>query len=416
MRAKLRSRLLLNTAYTYTSSEYLIILRRTMRFMIRASRCCAGRNIPRRHCCLIWAKLGREFGREFCGRRADSDFDGFGIDHAAGYVRAMLGMVRGASALTPYVNIENALDGGTTKWSDIRVADEFSGRGKISDWRRTGRRRRFDGRRRRGRDAHATAGRLPALPFQSQCLGSNGRLISTVAVELAEAHFHFLDRRRGRVAEDGIAADYFDVFETPPVGGDGDFQADGAADPTILQIRGVGRIDADDERAFGAGGVSDGERLHAFHAGAGTDVADGAFGFGDGGYDLGVGADGFGHQAFAGEDEGLIVPLLQLVVGLTEIVAQEGFVRRFSRVFRLPVRCARRRTCYFSSTDRGSRVRGRKWNPLLTPGLAMTFTSAGERAGREEDLVHPVAARNAFRYLHRVLLSTVGGLRNVGWS
>ena len=45
------------------------------------------------------------------GRRPDSDFDGFGIDHAAGYVRADVG---GWYALWPrvtlYANVENALD------------------------------------------------------------------------------------------------------------------------------------------------------------------------------------------------------------------------------------------------------------------------------------------------------------------
>ena len=45
------------------------------------------------------------------GRRPDSDFLGFGIDHAAGYVRVDLGgwyAVR--PRVTAYVNIENALD------------------------------------------------------------------------------------------------------------------------------------------------------------------------------------------------------------------------------------------------------------------------------------------------------------------
>jgi iron complex outermembrane receptor protein/vitamin B12 transporter len=45
------------------------------------------------------------------GRRSDSDFDSFGIDHAAGYVRADLG---GWYAIHPrvtaYVNAENAFD------------------------------------------------------------------------------------------------------------------------------------------------------------------------------------------------------------------------------------------------------------------------------------------------------------------
>ena len=47
----------------------------------------------------------------FVGRRADSDFYGFGIDHAAGYVRVDLG---GSYAVRPritaFANVENALD------------------------------------------------------------------------------------------------------------------------------------------------------------------------------------------------------------------------------------------------------------------------------------------------------------------
>src|SRR5207253_11445411 len=50
-------------------------------------------------------------GASVVGRRPDSDFLGFGIDHAAGYVRADLG---GWYAITPritaYVNVENVLN------------------------------------------------------------------------------------------------------------------------------------------------------------------------------------------------------------------------------------------------------------------------------------------------------------------
>ncbi len=112
VQAKLRSRLFLNTAYTYTSTQILEnpapinslynpgepLLRR-----------------PRHSATLLLSYLGTRWGGNiggsFVGRRPDSDFLGFGIDHAAGYVRADLG---GWYALHPrvtaYVNVENALD------------------------------------------------------------------------------------------------------------------------------------------------------------------------------------------------------------------------------------------------------------------------------------------------------------------
>ncbi len=112
LRAKLRSRLLLNTAYTYTSSEYLEnpapydpvynpgqpLLRR-----------------PKHSATELLSYLGNRWGANlsgsFVGRRADSDFDGFGIDHAAGYVRVDLGGWYAVHPrVTAYINIENALD------------------------------------------------------------------------------------------------------------------------------------------------------------------------------------------------------------------------------------------------------------------------------------------------------------------
>ncbi len=112
IRAKLRPRLLLNTAYTYTSSQYLDnpspydpiydpgqpLLRR-----------------PKHSATALLsyssARWGANLGGSFVGRRADSDFYGFGIDHAAGYVRVDFG---GWYALRPritaFANVENALD------------------------------------------------------------------------------------------------------------------------------------------------------------------------------------------------------------------------------------------------------------------------------------------------------------------
>jgi vitamin B12 transporter len=116
VQAKIRPRLLLNTAYTYTSSEYLDnpspydavydpgqpLLRR-----------------PKHSGTLLLSYLGSRWGANlggsFVGRRADSDFYGLGIDHpidhAAGYARVDLGgWYAVTSRITGFVNIETALD------------------------------------------------------------------------------------------------------------------------------------------------------------------------------------------------------------------------------------------------------------------------------------------------------------------
>ena len=112
LQARFRPRLLFNTAYTYTSSQYLDnpapydpiynpgqpLLRR-----------------PKHSATTMLSYLGNRWGANlagsFVGRRADSDFDNFGIDHAAGYVRADLGgWFAITHRLTTYLNIQNALD------------------------------------------------------------------------------------------------------------------------------------------------------------------------------------------------------------------------------------------------------------------------------------------------------------------
>lgn len=112
LRAKLRSRLFLNGAYTYTSSQYLDnpapidptydagqpLLRR-----------------PKHSATTLLSYLGAHWGANlggsFVGRRSDSDFYGFGINHAAGYVRADLGgWFAVNSRITTYLTVENALD------------------------------------------------------------------------------------------------------------------------------------------------------------------------------------------------------------------------------------------------------------------------------------------------------------------
>jgi len=111
-RAKIGSRLLLDSAYTHTSSQYLDnpapidptynpgqpLLRR-----------------PKHSATTLLTYLGTRWGANlggsFVGRRTDSDFFGFGINHAAGYVRADLGgWYAITSRVTTYVNVENALD------------------------------------------------------------------------------------------------------------------------------------------------------------------------------------------------------------------------------------------------------------------------------------------------------------------
>lgn len=112
LRTRLTPRLLLNTAYTYTSSEYLDnpapfdavynpgqpLLRR-----------------PKHSATTLLTYTGPRWGGNvsgsFVGRRADSDFDGFNITHAAGYVRTDVG---GWYAVHPrvtlFVEVQNALD------------------------------------------------------------------------------------------------------------------------------------------------------------------------------------------------------------------------------------------------------------------------------------------------------------------
>jgi len=112
LQAKLRSRLLLTTAYTYTSTQILEnpapinslynvgspLLRR-----------------PKHSATVLLSYLGTKWGANlggsFVGRRPDSDFLGFGIDHAAGYARADLGGWYAVNShVTTYLNVENALD------------------------------------------------------------------------------------------------------------------------------------------------------------------------------------------------------------------------------------------------------------------------------------------------------------------
>jgi vitamin B12 transporter len=115
LQGRIRPRLSLATAYTYTSTEILAckpgspcspppyapgdpLLRR-----------------PKHSATEMLSYLGNRWGGNlsgsFVGRRPDSDFDGLGIDHAAGYVRVDLGGWYAVQRrVTAYVNVSNALD------------------------------------------------------------------------------------------------------------------------------------------------------------------------------------------------------------------------------------------------------------------------------------------------------------------
>jgi outer membrane cobalamin receptor len=112
LQAKLRSRLLLDAAYTYTSTQILDNpapvndLHNPGEPLLRR---------PKHSATLLLTYLGTRWGANlagsFVGRRPDSDFFGFNIDHASGYVRADLGGWYGVNShVTAYVNVANALD------------------------------------------------------------------------------------------------------------------------------------------------------------------------------------------------------------------------------------------------------------------------------------------------------------------
>jgi vitamin B12 transporter len=115
---KILSTLLLNTAYTYTSTEILEAPVCTPANFCDPAVLGVGQPLLRRpkHSAtslLTYAgrRWGANLGGSFVGRRKDSDFLGFGIHHAAGYVRVdMGGWYALTSRVTAYVALQNALD------------------------------------------------------------------------------------------------------------------------------------------------------------------------------------------------------------------------------------------------------------------------------------------------------------------
>jgi vitamin B12 transporter len=116
LQGRILPRLFLNTAYTYTSTQVL------QQSPLCAPFCdpllSAGQPFIRRpkhsattlltYVSPCW---GANLSGSFVGRRPDSDFFGFGINHAAGYVRADVGGWYALnSRVTAYVNVQNVLD------------------------------------------------------------------------------------------------------------------------------------------------------------------------------------------------------------------------------------------------------------------------------------------------------------------
>jgi outer membrane cobalamin receptor len=114
---RVNGRISLNTAYNYTSTQILEAPLCTPQNFCDPLLAAGSPLIrrPRHSGSLLLNYLGTRWGANlggsFVGRRADSDFLGFGINHAAGYARVDLGgWYAFTSHVTAYANIENALD------------------------------------------------------------------------------------------------------------------------------------------------------------------------------------------------------------------------------------------------------------------------------------------------------------------
>jgi outer membrane cobalamin receptor len=102
---RLSSRFSLDGAYVYTSTEALTGASKDQPLLRR----------PKHSGNLLLTYLGSRWGANlggsFVGRRPDSDFLGFNINHAAGYARVDLGGWYAInSRVTAYLNVENALN------------------------------------------------------------------------------------------------------------------------------------------------------------------------------------------------------------------------------------------------------------------------------------------------------------------
>jgi vitamin B12 transporter len=112
LKGQLTTRLSVNAGYTYDSTQILVAP-----FAFDSFHSAGAPLIrrPKHSGSLLLNYLGNRWGANiggsFVGRRADSDFFGFGIDHAPGYARVDLGgWYALSSRMTAYANVENALD------------------------------------------------------------------------------------------------------------------------------------------------------------------------------------------------------------------------------------------------------------------------------------------------------------------
>jgi vitamin B12 transporter len=112
------SKLSLNAAYTYTSTEILQAPVCTPANFCDLTVFGVGQPLlrrPKNSATALLTYLGRRWGGSlagsFVGPRKDADFLGFGVDHAAGYVRVDLGgWYAITSRVTAYVNLGNIFD------------------------------------------------------------------------------------------------------------------------------------------------------------------------------------------------------------------------------------------------------------------------------------------------------------------
>jgi vitamin B12 transporter len=112
LKGQLTSRLSLDAGYTYTSSQ---ILDQPFAFDALHAPGAPLLRRPKHSGSLLFNYLGNRWGANlggsFVGRRADSDFLIFNIDHAAGYARVDLGgWYAVTSRITGYANLENAFN------------------------------------------------------------------------------------------------------------------------------------------------------------------------------------------------------------------------------------------------------------------------------------------------------------------
>lgn len=110
--ARPKSRISVNAAYTYTSTQ---VLKEPLAFDPILS---AGQPLirrPKHSATLLTSYLGNRWGSDlagsFVGRRADSDFFGYNVNHTPGYVLVNVGAWYAIHPrVTAYLNVENLLD------------------------------------------------------------------------------------------------------------------------------------------------------------------------------------------------------------------------------------------------------------------------------------------------------------------